>query len=167
MPLGNYQVKKISHVCYYENPNDEKQFYIQKHKNHHLDLFLPQISPSSELPKICIFVHGGGWKRGNRRFYGNVGKMLASHGYASAVISYRLTGFPLHLKFIFSLILSLIVLLFESPFYIVMHFASYTLISQFFIYLIMFFFLIFPWLFFFLAFDTPQFRYFDQVINYF
>ena len=63
---------------------------------HRLDLFLP----SAETPRpwpVFLFVHGGGWRHGDRALrmggadvYSNIGRFLASHGVGSAVISYRL-----------------------------------------------------------------------------
>jgi acetyl esterase/lipase len=58
-----------------------------------LDLFTPA---DKDWP-IVVFIHGGGWDTGDRRLkiggadiYGNIGRMLASHGFGAAVISYRL-----------------------------------------------------------------------------
>lgn len=63
---------------------------------HRLDLFLP--SPETPRPwPVLVFVHGGGWRRGDRALrmggaevYANIGRFLAGHGVGSAVISYRL-----------------------------------------------------------------------------
>jgi len=48
----------------------------------------------SGLHPVIMFVHGGGWRRGDRRFmfglYGNVGQTWAANGFIVAVISYRL-----------------------------------------------------------------------------
>ena len=61
-----------------------------------LDLFLP--SPETPRPwPVLVFVHGGGWRHGDRALrmggaevYANIGRFLAGHGVGSAVISYRL-----------------------------------------------------------------------------
>ncbi|MFP8875377.1 MAG: alpha/beta hydrolase [Myxococcota bacterium] len=61
-----------------------------------LDLFLP--SPKTARPwPVLVFVHGGGWRHGDRTLrmggaevYANIGRFLAGHGVGSAVISYRL-----------------------------------------------------------------------------
>ncbi len=58
-----------------------------------LDLFTPA---GKDWP-IVVFIHGGNWDTGDRGLkiggadiYGNIGRMLASHGFGAAVISYRL-----------------------------------------------------------------------------
>jgi len=61
-----------------------------------LDLFLP--SPQTARPwPVLVFVHGGGWRHGDRALrvggaevYANIGRFMAGHGVGSAVISYRL-----------------------------------------------------------------------------
>lgn len=64
-------------------------------EKHKLDLFLP--APSVEKPPVLVFVHGGGWRTGDKSLapgghdvYGNIGRFFAGHGIATAVISYRL-----------------------------------------------------------------------------
>lgn len=61
-----------------------------------LDLFLPQVSDGEGWPTL-IFVHGGGWSKGDKDLkvagadvYGNIGRFFASQGIGAAVISYRL-----------------------------------------------------------------------------
>jgi acetyl esterase/lipase len=63
---------------------------------HRLDLFLPEPSDAGPWP-VLVFVHGGGWTRGDRAervagrdVYANIGRFFAARGIASAVISYRL-----------------------------------------------------------------------------
>jgi acetyl esterase/lipase len=65
-------------------PNDPKR---------QMDLFLPSKPDFSTV----VFVHGGGWTSGDRSVtsggadvYRNIGRFLAAHGFATAVISYRL-----------------------------------------------------------------------------
>ncbi len=60
-----------------------------------LDLFVPPAADPS-LPAV-LFVHGGWWRGGDRRYwapltglYGNAGRALAERGYLVAVTSYRL-----------------------------------------------------------------------------
>ena len=62
---------------------------------HELDLFLP--APSVERPPVLVFVHGGGWRTGDKSLapgghdvYGNIGRFFAGRGIATAVINYRL-----------------------------------------------------------------------------
>jgi acetyl esterase/lipase len=93
----------IKDVSYY----DGADAHSTKHK---LDLYLPNHntpsdSPASdsdskhsnrdELHPVVLFIHGGGWKKGDRQYvfglYGNVGRSLAEHGFVTAVASYRLS----------------------------------------------------------------------------
>ena len=60
---------------------------------HRLDLFLPE----GEGWPVLIFVHGGGWTRGDKSLkaggadvYSNIGRYFASEGIGTAVINYRL-----------------------------------------------------------------------------
>jgi len=50
--------------------------------------------------KVVIFVHGGGWAGGDRNFawgrYDSLGMCLASRGFTTAIISYRLSPFVKH-----------------------------------------------------------------------
>lgn len=62
-------------------------------KKHRLDLFL---ATGKGWPTV-IFVHGGGWNKGDkglrvggRDVYGNIGRFFAAHGVGAAVINYRL-----------------------------------------------------------------------------
>lgn len=111
---------------------DGKDDILSKNK---LDLFLPKES-NCETP-VVVFIHGGGWMRGDRRAYRhyfscydtnllvalalayyeaywNVGKAFARDGVACAVVSYRLSRleFPwLIIELCFSFLMSLSVLL--------------------------------------------------------
>jgi acetyl esterase/lipase len=64
---------------------------------HKLDLYLP--AGRRDFP-ILVFVHGGGWSHGDKKFwfdlYGKLGKTLAGQGIAVAVINYRLAPRHLH-----------------------------------------------------------------------
>jgi acetyl esterase/lipase len=58
-----------------------------------LDLFLPS---GRDWP-VLIFVHGGGWTKGDKSLrvggadvYGNIGRFYAAHGIGVAVVNYRL-----------------------------------------------------------------------------
>lgn len=53
-----------------------------------LDLYLPE-NAAGPLP-VIVGIHGGGWAAGSRA--GGQSSWLARHGYAVAVISYRLSG---------------------------------------------------------------------------
>jgi acetyl esterase/lipase len=68
--------------------------YAPHHPKQALDLFLPP-KPEKGKPWV-MFVHGGGWKRQDRKLlrllsglYGNVGMALAERGLPTAVVSYR------------------------------------------------------------------------------
>lgn len=54
---------------------------------HLLDLYLP--AGTTGFPTV-VFVHGGGYQRGDRTVGRNLGVVLAGHGVAVASISYRL-----------------------------------------------------------------------------
>ena len=54
---------------------------------HLLDLYLPQ--NKKDFPTV-VFIHGGGYQRGDRSLGHNLGVVLANHGVAVASISYRL-----------------------------------------------------------------------------
>jgi len=53
-----------------------------------LDLYLPE-KATGPLP-VIVGIHGGGWANGSKA--GGQGSWLARHGYAVAVINYRLSG---------------------------------------------------------------------------
>lgn len=53
-----------------------------------LDLYLPE-KAAGPLP-VIVGIHGGGWAAGSKA--GGQGSWLAQHGYAVAVINYRLSG---------------------------------------------------------------------------
>ena len=54
------------------------------------DLFLPKAGPKNR-PGI-VFVHGGGWRGGNRRQFHRQAGYLAGKGYVGMCITYRLSG---------------------------------------------------------------------------
>lgn len=55
-----------------------------------LDLYLPK-KGSPPYPAV-VFIHGGGWRRGNREKYRRQASYLADKGIVSACIEYRLSG---------------------------------------------------------------------------
>ena len=55
-----------------------------------MDLYRPQAT-WGKLPAI-VCIHGGGWANGNRANHAKVAQALASRGYVTATISYRLSG---------------------------------------------------------------------------
>lgn len=52
-----------------------------------LDLYVPK--DAKGFP-VLVFVHGGGYSKGDRKDGADLGKLLAAHGVGAAVISYRL-----------------------------------------------------------------------------
>jgi acetyl esterase/lipase len=54
-----------------------------------LDLYLPD-APAGPLP-VLVFIHGGGWRKGDRADYKVYTVRYAQRGYAAATISYRLS----------------------------------------------------------------------------
>jgi len=55
-----------------------------------LDLFRPK-KRTAALPAI-VCIHGGGWSKGSRLNHGHIARALASRGYVTVSISYRLSG---------------------------------------------------------------------------
>lgn len=53
-----------------------------------LDVYLPAMKPASA--PVFIFLHGGGFREGDRAHYGFVAKPLAANGIVTVVASYRL-----------------------------------------------------------------------------
>lgn len=55
-------------------------------ERHRLDLFLPDQSPAP----LFFFVHGGGWRGGDKQHYQPLGELLVNFGYAVALPHHRL-----------------------------------------------------------------------------
>lgn len=60
-----------------------------EHPKQQLDIYLPEKKPSKA--PIFLFLHGGGFREGDRAHYGFVALPLAKHGVITIVASYRLT----------------------------------------------------------------------------
>jgi acetyl esterase/lipase len=58
-----------------------------------LDLYRPK---GVDKPPLVMFVHGGTWVAGSKERHRWIGEALAAHGYAAAVINYRLSPFARH-----------------------------------------------------------------------
>lgn len=57
-----------------------------------LDLFLPKSRKGDQPLPVIVFIHGGGWRGGDKNGgIGNVGRFVESGEYAGASIGYRLT----------------------------------------------------------------------------
>jgi acetyl esterase/lipase len=78
---GDFPVEVVGDIAYYTGPDADPN----KHK---LDLYLPK--GHKDFP-VLYFIHGGGWTTGDRKLYGNLGRVFAKNGIGTAVISYRLT----------------------------------------------------------------------------
>ena len=79
-------VTEFSNERYFDGPTEDDE-------KTRLDLFVPE---GDGWPTL-VFVHGGGWTNGDKGLrvgrkdvYRNIGRYFASHGIATAVISYRL-----------------------------------------------------------------------------
>ena len=59
-----------------------------------LDLYWPREKPS--LAPVFLFIHGGGFREGDRSHYGYVAAPFAKSGFITAVTSYRLTAQGFH-----------------------------------------------------------------------
>lgn len=63
-----------------------------------LDLYLPAPGRQAATRPLVVYVHGGGWRLGNSRFFGgyenwpDVLALLAGKGYVVASVNYRLSG---------------------------------------------------------------------------
>lgn len=56
----------------------------------HLDLFYPTKTRNKKLP-VVIFIHGGGWRSGNKTMHWPMAKAIAAEGYVTATVEYRLS----------------------------------------------------------------------------
>lgn len=62
--------------------------YVENgHERHRLDLYLPKRGDASR--PLIVFIHGGGWRQGNKN--GAILIPLMQRGYACAAINYRLS----------------------------------------------------------------------------
>lgn len=65
-----------------------------KHAKQRLDLYLP--TPQTGKAPVFVFIHGGGFREGDRAHYGFLAGPLARHGILTAVVGYRLTSQGFH-----------------------------------------------------------------------
>ena len=88
---GLAEGSEVRDLLYYDGPDRDDQ-------KHRLDLYLPD--SKSPVP-VLMFIHGGGWKFGDRWQYPLLGRQMAKRGFAFAAISYRLSPgvkHPEHIK---------------------------------------------------------------------
>ena len=64
------------------------------HPKQRLDLYLPKTNDGNLA--VFVFLHGGGFREGDRAHYGSVSIPFARHGVITAVASYRLTSQGYH-----------------------------------------------------------------------
>ena len=83
--LAILQVREVADLAYVEGGDDKKQ---------RLDLYLPE-KQKKPFP-VLMWIHGGGWKIGDRKMYKEIGRRFAEEGIGCAVISYRLTPEVVH-----------------------------------------------------------------------
>ena len=86
--------------------NNEHTARVREHYPHHLDLaygsdpkqvldlYLPE-GEVSDAP-VFLFLHGGGFREGDKAHYGSVAEPFVNRGVITAVASYRLTGSGAH-----------------------------------------------------------------------
>lgn len=79
-PPKHFEVTSIKDLAYMSGPDADPE----KNK---LDLYLPK--GLKDFP-IVVFVHGGGYQKGDRKEGESVGKTIAARGVGVAMISYRL-----------------------------------------------------------------------------
>jgi len=65
-------------------------YAIRSGKPLYMDLYLPQDAPGP-LP-VILWLHGGGWRIGDRRLGPDLTRFFAEKGFAMASIDYRLSG---------------------------------------------------------------------------
>jgi len=65
-------------------------YQIYNNRALQLDMYLPQCKLAQPRPAI-LFVHGGGWRTGDRSLFTPFAIAMAERGYVAATISYRLS----------------------------------------------------------------------------
>lgn len=65
-------------------------FSVQNDKPLLLDMYLPK--NATEVLPLIIWIHGGGWRFGDRRLAPELSRYFAARGFAMASIEYRLSG---------------------------------------------------------------------------
>jgi len=65
-------------------------YILDGNNRHTLDLYLPDTTKFKKPYPLVIWIHGGGWQKGTKDFFGKQAFLL-KHGFAMASINYRLT----------------------------------------------------------------------------
>jgi acetyl esterase/lipase len=76
-----YEIDVSTNLVYYDGPG----FNPQKHI---LDIFAPKEVPNAP---VLLFIHGGGWRTGDKNIYPFLGRAFAQQGFVTVNISYRLS----------------------------------------------------------------------------
>src|SRR5437762_9316554 len=87
----NLAVEAVTNLAYQEGREADAD-------RHRLDLYTPQ--GRKDFP-VLLFVHGGGWKNGNKEQFEFLGRTLARHGIGVVLVNYRLyptVKFPENMK---------------------------------------------------------------------
>ena len=74
-------VREVLGLKYYEGEDFDN-------RKHRLDLYLPE--GKKKVP-VIMWIHGGGWRKGDKGLYGRLGRRFAREGLGLAAISYRLS----------------------------------------------------------------------------
>src|SRR5581483_10396907 len=78
---GAFEVARHTDIPYRTDKDADKE-------RHKLDVYLPK--GKKEFP-VLFFVHGGGWKSGNKSWYGALGHAFAQAGIGVVLTNYRLS----------------------------------------------------------------------------
>lgn len=84
--FADYTVKEKKDIRYVTGSKS----HPHKHK---LNVFYPE---GKKNCPVYMFIHGGGWKNGDRKFYDKLGKTYAKKGIVAVIISYRLSPYYKH-----------------------------------------------------------------------
>lgn len=60
------------------------------HARHRLDVYQPEQTPPKQGWPVVVFMHGGGFVRGNKEHRANIGWYLAQQGFVTVLPNYRL-----------------------------------------------------------------------------
>jgi acetyl esterase/lipase len=89
--IGEFPFIKVVDAEIPENISSAKEIIYTSYgkRNLHLDLFQPK--DQTELLPAVLIIHGGGWKSGDKSLMHPIAIKLASAGYITAAVEYRLS----------------------------------------------------------------------------
>lgn len=70
------------------------EYAVEDGESLQLDLYLPEL----KNPPLIVWIHGGGWKNGDKANVNSAILRLSGEGYAVASINYRLKDLSIHPK---------------------------------------------------------------------